>query len=500
MRFFSIKNLFFYLILITASNCTSNTGLEYFSRLASGDAATHPEDRFYIRLDTSLYEQEGRDPILYELSDEDDIGLTDCGIDKDDESVEDKYCILDVNEMDILGVEGGTDLPLVYNVPPEMCEYTSFFAPWHWNQRTGRGPRRLYKFAPEKESENENAPTPTEEQTPPLQVEDNDTDNNCEFYIESNTDPCGDVYENYSSENRRLRYFLCGGEQGARRGLVPRWKEKGEDEELSEIFCGPFDLSDNESLANCCIGDYEILDCKEAPSFSSTEEADWGGNVQECIGGPLRVADWDSYLPDENLQVPIPRLVYSWDDGVIREPFNIPRHNLVTGRLRSPTLMTIHPLYSSIGVATYYEGIEDLQWNADEGCAGCPELFFSSKTNYDINNPSSVPEDQQMLAYPYFTLECQDSNFEALHRVHLIIREWNTLEEFLSFQDSDGRSGDPDLEGTEGADCDYYEPDEFNNNNCNDLHDLDDIIEVVKDTRRHLGCQGYPCADYGQAQ
>ena len=82
---------------------------------------------------------------------------------------------------------------------------------------------------------------------------------------------------------------------------------------------------------------------------------------------------------------------------------------------------------------------------------------------------------EQLLGYPYYTLECLDSNMEAIHRVHFIVREWNTLEEFYEFQDSAGDNGDPDVEGVEGEDCNYYDPDEFTNN-CNDLYDLDDII------------------------
>ena len=97
-----------------------------------------------------------------------------------------------------------------------------------------------------------------------------------------------------------------------------------------------------------------------------------------------------------------------------------------------------------------------------------------------------------MLGYPYFTLECKDSNFEVLHRLHLIIREWNVLDEFGAFQDGGGDSGDPDIEGPEGSDCNYYESDEFGDDDCNDLKDLDDFIEG----RIVTPFYPYPGADY----
>ena len=80
-----------------------------------------------------------------------------------------------------------------------------------------------------------------------------------------------------------------------------------------------------------------------------------------------------------------------------------------------------------------------------------------------------------------FTWSCLDSAHEVKHRIHLIIREWNTEEEFTKFVDSNGSRGDPNIGGSEGTDCDYYSLDDripdtpkerkrfFSN--CNDMTD-----------------------------
>ena len=59
-------------------------------------------------------------------------------------------------------------------------------------------------------------------------------------------------------------------------------------------------------------------------------------------------------------------------------------------------------------------------------------------------------------------MKCIDSAGEVLHKLQLMVREWNTHEEFLSFYQAGGtEDADPDvggydrLEGIEGEDCDY---------------------------------------------
>ena len=94
--------------------------------------------------------------------------------------------------------------------------------------------------------------------------------------------------------------------------------------------------------------------------------------------------------------------------------------------------------------------------------------------------------------YPYtpklfFEFTCKDRAGETLHKILMMIREWNTYEEFREFYNEGGDdSADPDVEGTEGDECSY---EDFNTlegeiEECNDLLDFDDIANC----RRYAWC------------
>ena len=476
LRFRTLPFLLF--ILLFSPHCMLDYGAAHFERLASQSGGASTEDRFSIAFDVSHYRGSGREPIPYELSDEDEIGLTDCGFDKDEDPAEDKYCILDLNEMDLLAVDDGdNDIPLIYNVPEEMCEYTSWYIPWHWNQPTGQGPPVLSKVTIEKQDNNNN----NNNNNGNGDDQDNGDSGDCEFYRLGNS--C------VGRENLTAACVSGAYSSGP-------WTRPRDEQEVSDLFCD-YDLSESSEgvLSNCCIGNYVLTDCDKPGK--DPERTSWGGDTKSCTGGPLRVSEWDSYYNHRgHIPLPKPKVVPSWDRG-LSDKFSVKKIQIYdASKARTPANMTTHISYSSVGVATYYDGIEDLQWGKDDGCSDCPNIFFSNKTN------RALPGEPQLLGYPYFTLECLDSNFETTHRVHLIIREWNIKEEFLDFQDSNGRSGDPDTTGAEGEDCDYYEPDEFGDNQCNDLTDLDDLIDTIIPERDRLApskCQLYPCVDYGQA-
>ena len=98
-------------------------------------------------------------------------------------------------------------------------------------------------------------------------------------------------------------------------------------------------------------------------------------------------------------------------------------------------------------------------------------------------NRSNLPAFLQESSYLFlprlfFEFTCKDGAGEDLHKILLMVREWNTLEEFIRFHDAGGSNdADPDVEGLEGTDCDYEEMGSFERgeNQCNDLLDLDDI-------------------------
>ncbi len=434
----SIKAGIYFFIFYFCLSCVPT--IDVFSELTSEDI----DDRFYIKFDTGHYEGQGLAVPLYELSSNDTIGLIDCGIDKNTESVEDLYCILDLNEADI-GVLGQAEegIPIQYNVPREMCEYTTFMAPWHWNQRSGIGPLSV--------------------------------------------DEC--KVTNEDSETFEEETWI--------RSTGTGWILQEEDQEES---CD-YDLSES-GLSNCCFGMAETTQYKSTTGSvddctveneSDTAEKEWGGELSNCIGGPVRSSDWPAqrnvtlaFINDYKLEIeyPIPQVFSSWTRGR-RETFMV--GPIFQDRFVNKSTPTVN----------YFDGIEDLiftdnppgffpgenQRTNSYSCPDCPLMFFPDESRKDENSPQvHLP-----IGYPYFTLECLDSNFDALHRTHLMIREWNTKEEFLNFKDSDGRSGDPDLDGEEGGDCPYYEADEIlGNTNCNDFQDLDDFNTL----------NSYPKVDY----
>ena len=77
----------------------------------------------------------------------------------------------------------------------------------------------------------------------------------------------------------------------------------------------------------------------------------------------------------------------------------------------------------------------------------------------------------------FFEFACLDSAKESIHEIYLMIREWNTFEEFEAFYESAGADeGDPDVEGIEGKDCKYeYRGGGSGGGLCNDWKDLDDF-------------------------
>ena len=105
---------------------------------------------------------------------------------------------------------------------------------------------------------------------------------------------------------------------------------------------------------------------------------------------------------------------------------------------------------------------------------------------------------------PFFEFECFDQAGETLHLIQLMIREWNTLEEFRDFYNDGGNDdADPDVEGIEGEDCDYETFARLGSGpaQCNDLLDFDDLDQCDPDLYKGLCLQvsdGYPRALYSE--
>ena len=233
-----------------------------------------------------------------------------------------------------------------------------------------------------------------------------------------------------------------------------------------EDLCS-YDLSHQEGLANCCYGTYEVRG-------DDSSDGEWGDNIANCLGGLGRV-NWDTKT---KLGIPATRVISAEKDGYI-------------GVYRVPSIDSFYDGGSpytrisgpSFAVANYYEDIENFDLSK------LPKLYTTEK----LHNQGDTTE-QAIKGYPYFTISCLDSGHESLHRIHLIIREWNTEEEFNKFVESEGSRGDPDEGGDEGIDCDYYEladnisdtdKDYFIFHPCDDAADLDDWLRNVPSEVRY---------------
>ena len=108
--------------------------------------------------------------------------------------------------------------------------------------------------------------------------------------------------------------------------------------------------------------------------------------------------------------------------------------------------------------------------------------------------PFYISESAKIVPNPYHQFACLDESGETKHEIKLLLREWNTLEEFMHLRSSGGISeGNPDISGEEGVLCNY-ETARSVGGPCNDLCDLDDI--ATGDDSRCKSSTGYPEVSY----
>ena len=414
--------------LMGCNKLTLFGGTDYsaFSQLPSWDEneGSIPNDKFfYIRLARDNYAGHSfLQHALYEL----DAGPgTDCKIPIDQESSEDIFCQLEKIEGDLWA----HDTLVEYNVPPGMCDYLSLQVPWHFNQNAGYGPRYVSKC---------------EEITPSHSDEENEETE--DKYCIGQSCPSG------------CRTGSCGSNCATQ----------------VEDLCG-YDLSHTDDFANCCIGDYEV-------SGEDQSDGSWGESLAQCLGGLGRI-NWNVR---DKLGIP-QLLMHSVEkDGYI-DTYEIPSIEsfydggfIETNGISGP----------SFAVANYYEDIEEFN------LGNLPKLYETeapyrivldqSGRSIRIQQPYRGGSSLLFKGYPYLTWSCLDNAHEVIHRIHLIIREWNTEEEFNKFVESNGSRGDPDVGGEEGTDCEYYslpdhitgvDRDTFAFRACDDAADLDDWIK-----------------------
>jgi len=114
-----------------------------------------------------------------------------------------------------------------------------------------------------------------------------------------------------------------------------------------------------------------------------------------------------------------------------------------------------HTGFFDLGTSTN----EPYAYNMIDDLDGSDTSFFDNRT--------TIP----------WVVRCEDSGGEVIHQLKIYFREWNTLNAFEAFRDSNGVTYDPHVTGAEGINCPYdpFDGDE----NCNDRTDFQDIVNGV---------------------
>ncbi|MGI9548554.1 MAG: hypothetical protein ACR2M7_01035 [Bdellovibrionales bacterium] len=311
------------------------------------------------------------------------------------------------------------NLKITYNIPEGMCRYVHITPPWHYNFETGQGPSTVYE---------------------------------CEFQAATGVEDSDDQ-ENY--------FCAATGSIGAKGTSLPSPPtlpttagtytcNGGADSEIDKTKCATeiedlcrYNYTISGESVSCCYGTYR--------NASDESDGEWAGTsgLEQCLGGPGRTS-WDH---KDNFGFPA-TLIQPVSEFGVRGYFDV--KNLLEATNGRP--------YSTAPIANYLKALdqdpEDLR---DTKRSDLPDFLQIKR-----NAPS-----------PFFEVKCIDSAGEILHQLQLMVREWNTHEEFLNFYNAGGsEDADPDVSGVEGEDCDYEQRATFNeeNGSCNDAVDLNDII------------------------
>ena len=175
-----------------------------------------------------------------------------------------------------------------------------------------------------------------------------------------------------------------------------------------------------------------------------------------CFGGPATIANGYEFPAGQITSLP--------EDG-LRQSIVLPNLTSINGAVGASPPNEFPPIYqtTSFPFANY---LENLDVPADE--------------IEDISEGNLPPFLQRSPYYRYaprafFEFKCLGRAGETLHEILLMIREWNTMEEFLNFYEAGGDDeSDPDVDGEEGDDCPYEERQTGGYGKCNDLLDLED--------------------------
>ncbi len=497
----NIKSVFALLVCIVLSvigfsSCDwsfLNGGVATFASLEEEEADVFNERQipqeafFYVKVSDARSARRGDkfDYLMYARHEGPGVA---CKVPVNQESSEDLYCMLDILEGDLLF----QDITLEYNVPENMCDYLEFKLPWHYNQKVDQGLREIWSVTDDDGTfyygSDPGAASCAECES--------GTYNNgtCRSSTPLN---CGDETASCNTNNE----VICTGEgtPTCPEGTIPACSGNTPYCETGKPTCGDapsdgqhddkrfdckakgVDLKDH-GLADCCFGKYTEYPYTKATNEDGIEfwkrgegiEGEWGTDFNACIGGMARVNPTDGrqqtiyngFITIEN--APAPK-VYG-DNGNIRE-------DGLDGTYRIEKIYTYTAVPDYEGYSGYriYKSVGSAScWGDDDGPEGCETEDRSwPRAMYTNDGDLLIPT---LKGHPFFTWSCLNKGLEVMHRIHLIVREWNTEDEFNAYKESNGSRGTANENGEQDG-CDAYGSDTWINyeSECNDLPDVKDI-------------------------
>lgn len=413
---------------------------------------------FYVDLDVDAYESKGEKVPYYEINTTEQYGDSisrnspsnceiayqtpaDRGNQKDQENTEFSksiICILDVPEWAFTL----KDLNLVFNVPEKMCESVRWSLPWHFNFKIQPGPQVLACPIAE-------APADASGVAPTT----------IDYFCDRNT-------YHPTTASPEIAGNLTGTKAmpTALKGCPPENTKVGEITNLANRTTSTLPGSDpavNTSLPYCQKEEIDLCVSGTATGAGNSIKCCYGGNKassngvagaswlpdQECFAGPALVSQIDpnQFYVNQNTII--------GKDG-LKQPITLKKLLDISGRPHN----THHANY-----------IKELDLSFKD--------LVSRRTNLVKSIPVFLRPTKNYIHTPnlFFKFSCLDSAHEILHEILLLVREWNTLEEFLPFYTSGGANesrSDPDVEGLEGTACSYEN--RYDSPRCNDWRDLAD--------------------------
>ena len=473
------------------------------------------DEFFYINLKSAYYtgEKDTFNPLDFMIYAMDDGPGTDCKISVNQEgSTEDLYCIMEIMEGDLWLHE----INLEYNVPPGMCEYLGFLPHWHYNYKSGQGPPFIAQVKPEGEEIEPSFYEACKKTPVPFTYgrcsnKDCDSESSCENPnapcngAEAGTwkaGTCSDksckTKSSCEDKTHSCKTLCCKTEEqcsSLQNKLIPCEAGTWTEAVCSNTNCKT--RSDCESVSHACNSSKKgtwtpktISVCPEGEVYPENKNAEYadtcpyksselsynttegGGDGQSesvvncCTGNLTLYEDGERKVPDLKWILDtrciggLARI--TWDKKNFKEGFPLTLIEETKGK-QFDKEYKIEPLIDkiylkggerySLPTANYFSDIRE---------NSLPDFYKQVNTEDNQGNP-------------FITLSCLDSAYEVKHVIKMIIRDWNTQEEFISFKESNGSRGDPDTNGFEGSDCPYYEQESDSLfSKCNDLKDVDD--------------------------